>query len=154
MFQPASPNRTVVHMDLDTFFVSVERKFDPSLIVSCDLTDQDTRTALDNLLAHKRRPTAIVTFNDYVSLYAIKHARSLGIDLDKDLQFVSYANLPMINYMDYAPVASVEQFPYLQGQKAADILLDLLIRKAQAPDELQAYYNVMVESQLVESKKK
>lgn len=129
-------------------------KFDPSLIVSCNLTEQGTQIALDTLLAHKRRPTAIVTFNDYVSLYAIKHARSLKIDLDKDLKFVSYANLPIINYMDYAPVASVEQFPYLQGQKAADILLDLLSRKTQSPDEVQAYYNVMIESQLVENKTK
>lgn len=127
-------------------------KFDPSLIVGCNLTEEGTRDALNSLLEHKRRPTAIVTFNDYVSLYAIKHARDLGIDLDKDLQFVSYANLPIINYMDYAPVASVEQFPHLQGQKAADILLDLLSRKEQSPDEVQAYYNVIVESQLVENK--
>jgi len=127
-------------------------KFDPSLIVGCNLTEEGTRAALDSLLAHKRRPSAIVTFNDYVSLYAIKHARNLGINLDKDLQFVSYANLPIINYMDYAPVASVEQFPYLQGQKAADILLDLLSRKEQSPDEVQAYYNVIVESQLIENK--
>jgi len=129
-------------------------KFDPSLIVGCNLTEEGTQAALDSLLAHKRRPTAIVTFNDYVSLYAIKHARALGINLDKDLQFVSYANLPIINYMDYAPVASVEQFPYLQGQKAADILLDLLSRKEQSPDEVQAYYNVIVESQLIENKPK
>ncbi|MEZ2336256.1 LacI family DNA-binding transcriptional regulator [Mucilaginibacter sp. RCC_168] len=129
-------------------------KFDPSLIVGCNLTEEGTQAALDSLLAHKRRPTAIVTFNDYVSLYAIKHARAIGINLDKDLQFVSYANLPIINYMDYAPVASVEQFPYLQGQKAADILLDLLSRKEQSPDEVQAYYNVIVESQLIENKPK
>lgn len=129
-------------------------KYDPSLIVSCNLTEEGTQVALDTLLASKRQPTAIVTFNDYVSLYAIKHARNLKIDLDNDLQFVSYANLPIINYMDYAPVASVEQFPYLQGQKAADILLDLLSRKTQATDEVQAYYNVMVESQLVENKRR
>ncbi|WP_183561026.1 LacI family DNA-binding transcriptional regulator [Mucilaginibacter sp. SP1R1] len=129
-------------------------KFDPSLVVSCDLTEQDTQAALDTLLANKRRPTAIVTFNDYIYLYSIKHARNLKINIESELQFVSYANLPIINYMDYAPVASVEQFPYLQGQKAADILIDLLNAKSGSPDEVQAYYKVIVESQLVESKKK
>lgn len=129
-------------------------KFDPTLVISCDLTEQGTRQAMDNLLANKRSPTAIVTFNDYVSLYAIKYARSLKINLDKDLQFVSYANLPLINYMDYVPIASVEQFPYLQGQKAADILMDLLNVQPPAADDVQAYYKVIVESQLVENKRK
>jgi LacI family transcriptional regulator len=129
-------------------------KYDPSLVVSCDLTEEGTKIALDQLLSNKRNPTAIVTFNDYVALYAIKHARQLEIDLDKDLQFVSYANLPIINYMDHMPVASVEQFPYLQGQKATDILLDLLSTKKQADGDLQGYYKIIVESQLVENKKK
>jgi DNA-binding LacI/PurR family transcriptional regulator len=128
-------------------------KFDPSLVLSCDLTEKHTQAALDTLLGSRRQPTAIVTFNDYVYLYAVKHARSLGINVDKDLQFVSYANLPIIDYMDFAPVASVEQFPYLQGQKAADILLDLLSNQSEPTDEDQGYYRVMIESQLVERKK-
>jgi DNA-binding LacI/PurR family transcriptional regulator len=128
-------------------------KFDPTLVVSSDLTEKGTQAALENLLANKRRPTAIVTFNDYVALYAINHARNLKVNLDKDLQFVSYANLPIINYMDYVPIASVEQFPYLQGQKAADILMDLLSQKEQ-PSDVQAYYKVIVESQLVENSRK
>ncbi|MGZ3754011.1 MAG: LacI family DNA-binding transcriptional regulator [Mucilaginibacter sp.] len=129
-------------------------KFDPSLVISCDLTEAGTHAALDTLLASKRHPTAIVTFNDYVYLYAVNRAQALQINLDKDLQFVSYANLPIINYMNYAPVASVEQFPYLQGQKAADILMDLLVQKDQVGDDVQAYYKVIIESQLVENKKK
>jgi DNA-binding LacI/PurR family transcriptional regulator len=129
-------------------------KFDPSLVVTCNLTEESTKIALDTLLAHKRSPTAIVTFNDYISLYAIKHIRNLNIDQHKQLQFVSYANLPLINYMDHVPIASVEQFPYLQGQKAADILMDLISAKQQSPDDVQAYYKVIVESQLVENKHK
>jgi len=126
-------------------------KFDPSLVISCDLSEQGTHAALDTLLASKRNPTAIVTFNDYVYLYAVNYARKLNIDLQKDLHFVSYANLPIIHYMNYAPVASVEQFPHLQGQKAADILLDLLTQKEQPTDDKPAYYKVIIESQLVEN---
>ena len=128
-------------------------KFDPSLIVSCDLTEGGTKEALNELLTNKRKPTAIVTFNDYVSLFAIKHARSLNIGINTDLAFVSYANLPLINYMDHTPVASVEQFPYLQGQKATDILMDLLNQKNIKHQEHAAYYRIIIESQLVENKK-
>lgn len=127
-------------------------KHDPSLIVECDLTEEGTRASLDELLSRKRKVTAIVTFNDYVWLYALKHAKSLHIKINEDLEFVSYANLPMVNYMEDTPLASVEQFPYQQGQKAVEILLDLLGREGN--DQQQAYYKVTIESQLVENKHK
>ncbi len=123
-------------------------KFDPSLIVSCDLTEKGTQEALDSLMDNKRNLTAIVTFNDYVALYAIKYARKLNIDLKKDLQFISYSNLPLINYMDHVPMASVEQFPYKQGEKAVEILFDLLNNKS----ETLHYHKVVVESELIENK--
>jgi LacI family transcriptional regulator len=124
-------------------------KFDPSLLVNCDLTEEGTISTLNDLLDNKRKPTAIVAFNDYVVLFAIRHARSLGIIINVELTFVSYANMPLISYMDYTPMASVEQFPYLQGQKATDILIDLLNKPEGKEDSNQAYYNIIIESQLV-----
>ena len=126
-------------------------KYDPTCIVSCDLTEDGTKEAMGQLLSNKRKLTAIVTFNDYVSLYAIKYARNAGLIINKDIEFVSYANLPLINFMEHVPTASVEQFPYLQGQKATDILLDLLNQKN---DQQQAYYKVIIESQLIENEAK
>lgn len=128
-------------------------KFDPSLIVSCDLTESGTQAAFDKLLTNKRRPTAIVTFNDYIYLYAIKYVHDTNIDPDKKIQFVSYANLPTMNYMQYGPIASIEQFPFLQGQKATDILMDLISQKGHLVNSSQAYYNVVVESKLMENDK-
>lgn len=129
-------------------------KFDPSLIINCDLTEAGTIQSMDTLLNHKRKPTAIVTFNDYVALFAIRYARSLNIKINQDLDFVSYANLPIINYMDFTPIASVEQFPYKQGKKAADILLDLINKPKNEEGAKQAYFNVVVESELIVSKEK
>ncbi|WP_242921240.1 LacI family DNA-binding transcriptional regulator [Pontibacter liquoris] len=127
-------------------------KYDPTLVVPSDLTEQGTIAALNQLLASRRKVSAIVTFNDYVALYALKHTRSLA--LVEQPEFVSYANLPLAHYMDMTPIASVEQFPYQQGQKAAEILLDLLAREEDSePQARQAYYQVTVPSQLVENKK-
>ncbi|RYF22604.1 MAG: LacI family transcriptional regulator [Flavobacteriales bacterium] len=122
-------------------------KFDPSLVVDCDLTESETKTALEALIANRRKPTAIVTFNDYVSAYAIKHARNLGLSND-DLTFVSYANTPMINFMQNGPIASIEQFPALQAQKAVDILFDLL---SISESDNHAYYKIIVDAELVEN---
>jgi LacI family repressor for deo operon, udp, cdd, tsx, nupC, and nupG len=125
-------------------------KFDPSLVINCDLTEQGTITALNELLTNKRKPTAIVTFNDYIALFAIKQARRINIKTNSELEFVSYSNLPLINYMDSVPTASVEQFPYLQGQKATDILLHLLKQKDEKVQENSAFYRIKIESELVE----
>jgi len=123
-------------------------KFDPSLIVNCDLTEDGTRMALDTLLSNTRRPTAIVTFNDYVSTFAIKYAKKLDLTEKGNLEFVSYANTPMINFMENKPVASIEQFPKVQAQRAIDILFDLLNQK-QGTD--QFFYKIVVDSELVEN---
>lgn len=124
-------------------------KFDPSLMTNCDLTEAETIQVMDVLLNHKRKPTAIVTFNDYVALFAIRYVRSLGLKINKDIDFVSYANLPIINYMDFTPIASVEQFPYKQGKKAAGILIDLISQPKQETGREQAYFNVIIASELV-----
>ncbi|RYE44609.1 MAG: LacI family transcriptional regulator, partial [Sphingobacteriales bacterium] len=100
------------------------------------------------LINHRRKPTAVVTFNDYVALFAIRHARTLGLN---GIDFVSYANLPIIKYMDYSPIASVEQFPHKQGKKAADILIDLINRPKGESENDQAYFNVVVASELIVS---
>ncbi|TCC94057.1 LacI family transcriptional regulator [Pedobacter frigiditerrae] len=127
-------------------------KFDPTLIVNCDLSETSTNEALEILLSHKRKPTAIVTFNDYVSAFAIKHAFKSGLNPDHTIEFVSYANSPVIGFMDHPPVASVEQFPTIQGQKAIDTLLDIL--NTDDTEEAPAFYKIVIESQLVESNKR
>lgn len=121
-------------------------KYDPSLIMSCDLTEHGATDAMDKLLNHKRKPSAIVTFNDYVALFAMRYLRTKA-ENSVAIDFVSYANLPIINYMDHAPIASVEQFPYKQGEKAAEILLDLIHQPKQ--DSEQAFFNVLIEPELV-----
>jgi LacI family transcriptional regulator len=104
-------------------------KVENSFVVSTDLTKSKTQDAMRKLLALKNRPTAVIAFNDYVALDAIKYTRSQDLKINKDIFFVSYANLPITSYMDDPPIASVEQFPYMQAEKATDILLQLIQSK-------------------------
>lgn len=122
-------------------------KFDPSLIVSCDLTTAGTHAAMEELLSYKRRPTAIVAFNDYVAMDAVAYARNRNLIINEDVCFVSYANLPISNYTAFPPLASVEQFPYQQGEKAMEVLLKLLSDSAEAANATP--FTVQIESQLV-----
>jgi LacI family repressor for deo operon, udp, cdd, tsx, nupC, and nupG len=127
-------------------------KFDPSLIVNTDLNTASIFEATKELLSSKRKPTAIVTFNDYVALDAVKYARSQKLRINKDICFVSYANQPWNSYTTFPPLASVEQFPYLQGQKAAETLLELF-HKSESENN-HTYYKIIIESQLVLNRNK
>ncbi|MBO9684592.1 MAG: LacI family DNA-binding transcriptional regulator [Flavisolibacter sp.] len=126
-------------------------KYDPNLVVNCDLTKTGVCSATQKLLTGKRRPTAIVAFNDYVALDAVQQARNMKFKINQDICFVSYANLPISNYTAYPPLASVEQFPYQQGQKATETLIELLQKKSNEPSENNngTYYKIILESQLM-----
>lgn len=126
-------------------------KYDPSLIVNSDLTKEGSRKAVKELLEHKRKVTAIVTFNDYVALDAMQYADAQHVAINKDVCFVSYSNLPMVEYLKYSPMASVEQNPYLQGQKATEMLLELLQKKEEDQTD-NSSYKIIIDSHLVEYK--
>jgi LacI family transcriptional regulator len=102
---------------------------DEAYVVQTDLSQKQTLEAITLLLSLKQRPDAVIAFNDYVALEAIKFTRGKGLKINKDIFFVSYANLPITSYLDDPPIASVEQFPYLQAEKAASILFQLINAK-------------------------
>lgn len=97
-----------------------------AFIVHSDLSPESTCRAVQQLLTLNTGPSAIITFNDYVALDAIQYARKMNIRINQDITFVSFANLPVCNYLENPPLASVEQFPYRQGQCATEILLEIL----------------------------
>jgi LacI family transcriptional regulator, repressor for deo operon, udp, cdd, tsx, nupC, and nupG len=120
---------------------------DGSLIVSTDLSEISTQQAFDQLMDQSPRPTAILAFNDYVALDAIQYARKKKMTINKDISFVSYANVPITRYVDYPPLASVEQFPYDQGEQATKLLLKLIDQKNSLPEVPPE--NIILKSKLI-----
>ena len=122
-------------------------KYDPNLVINCDLSPAETSRATEELLKWKRTPTAIIAFNDYVALDAVHQARKMKLKINKDICFASFANLPMNDYITYPPIATVEQFPYQQGFTAAKMLIELL--KNPPNNGMKPSIKVDMEAQLV-----
>jgi LacI family transcriptional regulator len=118
-----------------------------TLIVQTNLTHAENHTAMQKLLSLKKRPTAVIAFNDYVALDVIKYSRGQGLKINKDIFFVSYANLPITDYLDDPPLVSVEQFPYEQAEKATEILIQLINAKNQSVEGIEQ--KVVFESKLI-----
>lgn len=142
--------RTNTYMDV---LQNKKIKIDLSLIVTTDLTQERTWEAMETLLTLKRPPTAILTINDYVALDAIQYARKANLKINKDICFVSYANLPITNYLEFPPLASVEQYPHEQAKKATEILFELIAAKKNPREKDPIYQNILIEGQLIVHKK-
>ena len=117
----------------------------PSLIKSCDLTKEGVVEEIQSFHNQNNMPDAIFTFNDYIALYAMAECKKLGYIPNKDILFVSYANLPITSLMDNPPLASVEQFPDQIGIASANLVLDLINGNL----DLKDYQEILVETKLV-----
>lgn len=137
----------------DTYMEVMQKKrlkIDLSLVAYCDLTKEGTAEAMETLITLKQPPTAILAINDYVALDAIQYCKSKKLKNNKDIFFVSYANLPITNYLESPPMASIEQFPEKQGTAAAEILMDLINSDK---ENQPAPRNIMIQGELVEHKR-
>lgn len=116
----------------------------PSYIRSTNLSKEDTIAKMEEILQLENRPEAVIAFNDYVALDAIKVVKNKGLVLNKDITFLSFANLPFIDHVENGPIASVEQFPYQIGFKAGELLYGVL----SSPSETREYREELVNSVL------
>jgi LacI family repressor for deo operon, udp, cdd, tsx, nupC, and nupG len=125
-------------------------KINMQLVEKTDLSKESTYQAMKKLLSLKKRPQAIITFNDYVHMDAVKFAQQQNVQVNKEIVFVSYANLPITSYTAHPPLVSIEQYPYRQGKKAMEILVKILNHKSENKKLPKTYYVEEIPVTLVE----
>lgn len=122
---PASADRLKGYMN----GISKQKlKIDMQLVVNSDFSKEKTASVMDELFRLKSPPDAIISFNDYIHMDVIQHARQKKIRINTDIFFASYANLPITGYTSYPPKISLEQYPVRQGELAMKIMTDILER--------------------------
>lgn len=111
--------------------------YDNKFIIHTDLTEEGNIAAMEQLIRLTERPTAVVSFNDFVTLDIIKLARHKGIAVGQEMHFISFANYPLWQYIENTPLGSIEQYPGEQAKAAAEILFDIINKKVTAePKEI------------------
>jgi DNA-binding LacI/PurR family transcriptional regulator len=126
---------------------SLNIQINQDFILNCDLSAESSYRAMQHLLTLKPGPTAVIAFNDYVALDAMQYARRMNIRINEDISFVSFANIPVCNYMENPPLASVELFPYRQGQRATEMLLNIL-NSTEDRHQRPKYHKMILEPRL------
>ena len=118
-------------------------KVDMQLVEKTDFSKESTYQAMQSLLALKNPPKAIITFNDYVHMDAVQYAQQHHIQVNKDVLFLSYANLPITAYTAFPPLVSIEQYPYGQGEKAMEFMIRILNDKSEKKKPGEYYIEEM-----------
>lgn len=96
--------------------------FDPELVKEVALTEESTILAMSQFMKMKSPPTAIFTFKSYISLEAIEFLKKEYPDQLKKIDFAGFGNLPLFQYLDHKPLASIEENSYQMGFEAAQLI--------------------------------
>lgn len=125
-------------------------KVDMQMVENTDFSKESTYKAIKKLLSLKNAPNAIISFNDYVHMDVMQYAQQQNMLVNKDVVFVSYANLPITSYTAHPPLVSIEQYPYGQGEKAMEIMIQLINERSELKKGQQdEYYSEEMSATLV-----
>lgn len=96
--------------------------FDPDLVKAVTLTTKSTFTTMIELMKIKDPPTGIFAFKNYLSLDAIEYLKRNNPSKIKKVDFTGFGKLPLLQYLDKKPVASIDENSYQIGLEAAKLL--------------------------------
>ena len=99
---------------------------DNQLVKKVDFSRKDTEKAMSELMKLENPPTAIFTFKNDITLDAIGFLkRKYPTKLDF-IDFTDFGILPLFDYLDHKPVASIEENFYEVGKQAAELLFQMI----------------------------
>lgn len=120
--------------------------FSSDLVAYTDFDRDNTITAIQSLFANSENPpTALVAFKEPILFDAIKYLKSIEHPNFDKIECIGFGNTSFISYLDFPPVASVEENPESVGENAMRLLLQLINDEI----EIQNYQKVMVDCKLV-----
>jgi LacI family transcriptional regulator len=100
-----------------------------------DFTRAETEKAMHELMQLKSPPTAIFTFKNYITLDAIGFLkRNYPDKLDK-IDFTDFGNLPLFDYVEHKPVASINEDFFEVGKQAAQLLFQMINEEDEKKNE-------------------
>lgn len=109
--------------------------FDPALVRNAGYHEDESADAVRSLLTLPDRPTAVFAANDVTAINTMETALTLGMRVPDDLSVVGFDNVPESTVVEPA-LTTVEQPLQLMGQRAVEMLLDLLADREPAQRQL------------------
>lgn len=109
--------------------------FDPDLVRNAGYEENESTDAVHALLTQPQRPTAVFAANDVTAIATMETAQALGLRIPDDLSVIGFDNVPE-SAMVEPGLTTIEQPLQLMGQRAVEMLLDLLADREPAERRL------------------
>ncbi len=103
--------------------------YDPSLIVECGPTIEDSYQATRRLLESPSRPTALLAVNDLLAIGALRAINDLNLSVPRDISLIGYDDIPIAKYL--VPRLSTAS---KNGKEMGREATRLLLARLQDPD--------------------
>jgi LacI family transcriptional regulator len=110
--------------------------FDPALVRAAGYAESESTESALQLLQLDDRPTAVFAANDVSAIATMEVAMTLGMQVPRDLSVIGFDNVPESTVVRPA-LTTIEQPLQLMGQRAVEMLLDLLAGKTPEPMRLR-----------------
>ncbi|RNI31412.1 LacI family DNA-binding transcriptional regulator [Rufibacter latericius] len=104
-----------------------------NLLFFHELTKENTLLDCEVLFKPGSLPDAVFACNDTAAIVVMDYAKKLKVNIPAELKVAGYSNDPRSEIIEPA-ITSVEQFPYLVGEKAAALMMDLIQQKIKDED--------------------
>ncbi len=100
-------------------------KADPSLIKQGNYTPASGFHAMQELLSHPVRPTAVFVASDVVAMGAILAAKRAGLRIPQDIAIIGFDDIPLAEYFD-PPLTTIRLPAFGLGLAAAERVIQLI----------------------------
>lgn len=121
--------------------------FHADLVKPVDLTPESTSSVMSRFMKMNHPPTAFFTFKNYISLDAIEYLKKKHPGQLDAIDFAGFGNLPLFQYLDHKPAASIEESSYEMGEEAARLLFQII--KGQQPLETRTVQHIQINCKLL-----
>lgn len=102
---------------------------DEDLVHFHDLTAENGLKTGEKLFSSKKHPDGVFACNDTTAVAIIQYAKSLGMNIPRDLKVIGYSNGPLSQIVD-PPLTSIEQYTNKVGTEAAMMMMKLINNRA------------------------
>ena len=120
--------------------------FDQNLVGYTNFNHENTIEAVKSLFVNTdEMPTALVGYKEPILFDALKYLKQINHPRFDEIESIGFGNTPLISYLAYPPIASIDDNPELVGEKTIELLLKLINKEI----EMEDYQKVMVDCKLV-----
>lgn len=102
----------------------------PELIFNGNFSEDDGAKAIDHFFSLAEKPTAIISFNNTMTVGAILQIKRTGYSIPDDIVVASYGEVEASELLSSLGIVSIHQSPYEMGVRTGQIILDRLMNNS------------------------